>query len=177
MTSKLVTLIVVAALLGGCGAVRDSRVNPFNWFGGSRDVPASTPAATTEQSNALVPRNAGRRGLFSRPDEDYAGVLVERVTELSVEPTLGGAIIRVTGVASRLGAYGVRLTPANAEEVPENGILSYRLNVIYPEVATGAGTEAARQVVAARSLTREQLAGVSVIRIEADQNARETRRR
>lgn len=170
-----VTLAVLLAgtmTLAGCAAVRESRVNPFNWFGAAR----SEPVAPVENSNPLIPQ---RSGLFqrARAQEDvYLGRPFEQVTALTVEQVPGGAIIRATGLAARQGIYAVQLTPENDDEAAVDGVLTYRLEGIRPTRATPVGTVPTREVVAARRVSDQQLVGVRQIRVEGALNAQVTRR-
>ncbi|MCC5987248.1 MAG: hypothetical protein JJT95_06160 [Pararhodobacter sp.] len=77
----LVVLLAAALVLAGCGQVRDSRANPFNWFGGSSAGP---------QLGEIRPRDD------SRP-------LVAQVTALSVEPTSSGALVSAEGLVPTPG--------------------------------------------------------------------------
>ncbi len=171
---KTLTLLLVSSLaLGACGTVRDSRINPFNWFGPARSEPVT---ATEVSTNPLIPRSSG---LFSRPllsEVTYAGQPFQQVTDLTVERVPGGAIIRATGLAERQGIYAVQLTPENLEERPVEGVLTYRLEGVTPERATPVGTPPTREVTAARRLTNQQLAGVRTIRVEGQLNALVARR-
>lgn len=171
---KTLTLFAVLTLsLSACGAIRDSRVNPFNWFGQSRSVATTAP----EQTNPLIPK---RGGFFSRggaEEEIYVGRPFEQITDLTVERIPGGAIIRATGLAARQGIYSVQLTPQNEEEEPVDGVLTYRLEGVRPKANTPVGTVPTREVIAGRKLTDQQLRNVRVIRVEGTLNAQETRRR
>ncbi|APE43266.1 hypothetical protein BOO69_07425 [Sulfitobacter alexandrii] len=171
---KTLTLFAALSLtLSACGAIRDSRVNPFNWFGQSRSVATTAP----ESTNPLIPRS---NGFFSRGranEEIYLGRPFEQVTDLTVERVPGGAIIRATGLAARQGIYAVQLTPANEDEEPVNGVLTYRLEGVRPKANTPVGTVPTREVTAGRKLTDQQLRNVDVIRVEGALNAQETRRR
>lgn len=165
MRRVIPALLVATLTLSGCGAVRDSWVNPMNWFGRSR---AEAPPA--EGVNPLIPQ----RSKMSRPVAVYGGVPVESISELTAERTPGGAMIRVTGVATREGAYDVRLIPLGA---PEKGVLSYSLNVVYPNKKTDRAGAPARTVTAAIALTDQQLDGVKTIRVVGETNARSVKRR
>ena len=172
MRKTLPLLLATTLALGGCAAVRDSRVNPFNWFGQSR----SEPVATAQSTNPLIPRG---NSLFSlrRPAETvYEGLPFEQVTDLTIERVPGGAIIRATGLAARQGIYNVRLTPENEEELPVDGTLTYRLEGVRPAQPTPVGAIPTREVIAARRVTDQQLAGVSRIRVEGQLNAQVARR-
>lgn len=170
---KTVPLLLAATLaLTACAAVRESRVNPFNWFGGSE----SEPVEVVENTNPLIPRSGG---LFSRgtSDEDtYAGTPFEQVTNLTIERIPGGAIIRATGLAARQGIYQVQLTPENEEEAAVDGVLTYRLEGVRPTRPTPVGTKPTREVTAGRRVTDQQLRGVRQIRVEGQLNAQVSRR-
>ncbi len=167
-------LLISAFVLTGCGAVRDSRLNPFNWFGRSQEVPA---AQTTEETNPLIPSNQGVfTQLFRRNDGPDLTTPIETVTDVRVERVPGGAIIRATGVDNQQGAFNVELVPSNEDELPEDGTLIYTLERQKPSVRQNTGAAQTREVVVARFVTDNTLAGVSRIRVVAVQNAREVRR-
>ncbi len=169
MRKPLTLLLAGSIVLAGCGGWRDSRINPSNWFGSSE----VSEAPVSEDVNPLIPEKTGR-GLFDKPEAEDRTVLVAEVSELRIERTPVGAIIYVTGVASRQGAFDVELRPV-ANEDPS--ILEYDFRVVYPENATPVGSEFTRTLRAARSLTNEDLSGVRLIRVNGSSNARESRRR
>ena len=172
MRKTIILLLVSSLTLTACGTIRDSRVNPFNWFGQAR----SEPVEREENTNPLIPKG---NSLFSRPGREevvYVGRPFDQVTDLRVERVPGGAIIRATGLAARQGIYDVQLTPENEEEVPVEGVLTYRLEGIPPRRATPVGTPPTREVTAARRLTNQDLSGVRTIRVEGQRNALVVRR-
>ena len=171
MRKTIPLLLVASLLLSACATIRDSRVNPFNWFGQSRSERVERP----ESTNPLIPR---RGGLFSRDnrEEVYNGRPFEQVTDLTVERVPGGAILRATGLAARQGYYAVQLTPENEAEEPVDGVLTYRLEGVRPNKQTTVGTKPTREVIAARRLTDQQLRGVRQIRVEGQLNAQVARR-
>lgn len=174
MRKTITILAVTTVTLSACGAVRNSAVNPANWFGPSRSASVTAQEART---NPLIPT---RSGLFARAratEEVYIGRPFDQVTNLAVEPIPGGAIVRATGLAERQGIYAVQLTPQNDAEEPVNGVLTYRLEGIRPTENTAVGTTPTREVTAARKLTDQQLRGVSEIRVEGERNAQVTARR
>ena len=171
MRKSLSVLLVSTMVLTACG-LRESVVNPFNWFGRSQSEPIAVP----ENVNPLIPR---RSPLFSRrasDEDDYAGRPFEEIVDLKVERVPGGAIIRATGLAARQGRYEVRLTPATDDETPVDGVLTYRLEGVEPGFNTAAGTKPTREVTAGRKVTDQMLRGVNVIRVEGSLNARTARR-
>lgn len=173
MRIPLSVILATSLVLGGCATIRDSRVNPFNWFGTSESVPIEE----TENTNPLIPRGGG--GLFARAREEnavYQGTPFDQVTNVTVERIPGGAIIRATGLVERQGVYQVQLTPENDDELPVDGVLTYRLEGVRPARATPVGTRATREFTAGRQLTDQQLAVVRQIRVEGLRNAQVTRR-
>lgn len=172
MRISLCILLVASTTLGACGLVRDSALNPGNWFGRSTSEPVQTAAVT----NPLIPTSTG---LFARRNAEeavYLGRPFDEIVELRIERVQGGAIIRATGRAARQGLYEVQLTPANEEEAAVDGVLTYRLEGVEPGRATATGAAASREVTAARRVTDQQLAGVSSIRVEGLRNAQVVRR-
>lgn len=164
MRASVTGLLAAAVLLSGCATVRDSRINPVNWFGGAR-APAEAAQA---DGNALIPQ----RGALARPEESYEGAAIARVSDLVLEPLPGGAVLRATGVAERQGPYEVRLTPVQQE----GPVLVFRFDRLLPRQRTPAGPPRTREVTVATHLSELELDGVRAIRVEAAGNARELRR-
>lgn len=167
-------LLVAALSLGACGIVRNSALNPVNWFGRS----TSEAVATTDGApvNPLIPQSTGLFGKRGGDVETYAGKPFDEITDLTVERVSGGAVIRATGLAARQGIYSVRLTPITDDETPIDGVLTYRLEGVEPTKNTATGGPATREVTAARKITDQNLRGVKTIRVEGLRNARVTRR-
>ena len=171
MRISLSVLLVASMGLGACGVVSDSALNPTNWFGRSASVPVEEAS-----TNPLIP--AGQGGLFAgrrAQNELYIGTPFDEIVDLTVERIPGGAIVRATGLAARQGTYSVQLTPENEDELPVNGVLTYRLEGVAP-TNTAVGTPPTREVTAARKLTSQELRGVRSIRVEGLRNARVARR-
>ena len=173
---KLTILLLVGTMtLAACS----TRLNPINWFGQGRSERVQAPSEV-EEVNPLIPdRDRGRINLFRARDDDeeYPGGPIDQVSSLVIERVPGGAVIRTSGVADYQGAYGARLFPAHEDEIPVDGVLTYRLEVIRPDRARVGGPERLRTVTVARRLTDNQLANVSTIRIEGLQNAQSSQRR
>ncbi|MFY0595772.1 MAG: hypothetical protein JXQ85_05015 [Cognatishimia sp.] len=170
MRRTLGILLVSSIALTSCGRVAESRLNPFNWFGRAEkvDVPQ-------EKVNPLIPQK--RQSIFERRGADeYPGTVVLTINDVKIERVSGGAIIRVLGTAQTQGAFETRLTPENDEELPVDGVLTYRLEAIQP---TGfrQGPERSREINIARFRTTQDLNGVRTIRIVGQNNAMQVRRR
>ncbi|MEM6941896.1 MAG: hypothetical protein AAF943_17745 [Pseudomonadota bacterium] len=164
--------LAITLVLVGCATIRESRVNPLNWFGNAR----SEPLREAENTNPLIPRGGGLFARARAENEVYQGAPLDQITNLTIERIPGGAIIRATGVAARQGIYEVQLTPENDDELPVDGVLTYRLEGVLPEQATPQGTQPTREVTAARRLTDQDLQAVRQIRVEGRRNALVSRR-
>lgn len=168
MIRSISVLLISGMVLSGCGSVRDSGLNPFNWFG--RSAPSTVDADANV--NPLIPRK--RRSLV-RPEKTYQGRPVGDVTDVTVERIPGGAIIRATGIADRQGPYEVQLTKDDAGS--SGNTMSYVFNVVTARGAAAGGSAASRRVTVATYLTEKELAGIRRIRVSGARNARESTRR
>jgi hypothetical protein len=168
-----ITTIAVLGLTLSLSACASS-LNPFNW--GSGEAPPSADATALSSTNPLIPTGGG---LFNRSAPEvipYLGTPVDQVTELVVERTPGGVIIRATGRANRPGVFAARLSPVTEGEVPIDGVLSYRLEAIKPGSSSAPVSGLAQDFTVARALTVQQLASVNTIRVESATNALVSRR-
>jgi hypothetical protein len=190
----VVSVLVISTMtLAGCSGLRDSRANPANWFGQSKSerlVESSTPPAPGDRqtgnplieepearrSNAIRQSAVDRSGLLSRPDREeiYEGSLIDEVTALRVARVPTGAIIRVTGLPQREGAFDVRLIQVNPDG-PVNGVMEYTLNAYQP-VNTRQGSVRTREVEVGTFLSNKDLEQITEIRIVAERNQRSTTR-
>lgn len=170
MRKLVLASLVVTTSLAGCATVRDSRANPFNWFGGS-DAAAADVTPNTDTVNTLIPQ---RRSFFDRaPAPPYPGTLVQQVTELNARQVPGGAVVEVTGIFRSVASFDVRLVEVPTED---ETTLSYEMRAIQPQAGEGQGTPRVRTVTAAIRLTNQQLAGITTIRVISQGNTRTTTR-
>lgn len=171
MQRPLILCLVAAVALSACG-FGGSRLNPLNWFGKSREVAV---AETAGPVNPLIPKG---RSILARPDPVDFSVPIDQISDLVIEPTPSGAIIRATGIAARQGAFDARLVPDNADLLPdESGTLTFSYRVLYPRWSTPVGSAHSRTINEAYSISKNDLARIRTVRVEAAQNARESRRR
>jgi hypothetical protein len=153
MKTPLLAALAAVLVLGSCGTVRESRLNPFNWFGRS-----------TEQAGAAVVPGATSDG--REP--------VAQVTDLAVEVTAGGAIIRATGLPPSQGHWNGALVREPTEAADE---LRFRFVVARPPLQRPAGTPQSREVTVATYLSDIRLEQIRRITVAGAQNARTTTRR
>ncbi len=151
MHKPLLAALAMVLALGACGSMRESRMNPMNWFG-------------RESTETLAPRG-GWGGEVDRR------ALVPVVTELDVIQTTGGALVRASGVTDTQGWWDVALRPTN-EGRPVDGVLIYEFVVAAPRTQTGIVSEASRTVTAGVKLSNSRLAGVRSILVRGANNQR-----
>jgi len=173
----LVALLVISSLtLAGCSGWRDSRVNPGNWFGNSSSKRVARTAPAEAEVNPLIPEQRPSIFRLKSDEETYEGTPVQSITSLSVERSSGGAIIRVTGLPLRQGAFDVRLNPLNGQEDEAvNGVLAYRLEALQP-TNTPQGPQQTRRVNAARYVSDQVLRDVTQIQVRGVGNVLTSRR-
>lgn len=195
MRFSLVVLLVATMLLPACGgSLRDSRINPANWFGRSTSVETEpgtvrtadgrveevNPLIGERRQSKMIPSNRkvhnDSGSIFDRGKKEaiYEGTRVDRVTDLAVERTSTGAIVRVTGVSARQGAFDVRLLPVGDGE-PVDGVMTYELLALQP-INTAVGPEHTRRIQAAQPLSVNDLEKIRTIRVIARHNTIQTTR-
>ncbi|MFN3824122.1 MAG: hypothetical protein ACK4RN_09105 [Pseudorhodobacter sp.] len=150
MKKPLMAGIAATLILGGCG-FGASRLNPFNWFGGSSET------ATTAIAEA-------------RPQD--ARLLVAEVTDLVVERNQNGAIIRATGLPPTQGFWEAELVPRPVED----GVLVYDFRVFPPVTRANVSTPRSRQITVGAYLSNIRLQDIRQITVQGSGNARTTRR-
>ncbi len=155
MIRPLLASAVVVFSLSGCDSVRESRVNPFNWFGQS-------------QEETLAPRTGWRRELDNR-------ALVAQVSDMAVERFPGGAIIRAEGITPTQGWWDAELVAEN-DGRPVDGVLTYDFRIAAPRTETRVSTPQSRSVSAAVRISDRRLEGVRMIVVRGAENARSVRR-
>ena len=168
MKKTLGILLISALVLSACGRVRDSAVNPFNWFGSSETVETDA-----EEVNPLSP--VKKNSILDREEGPYAGTLVADLTTLKIERVSGGAIIRVKGIASTQGAFDVRMQPENDDHEPVKGVLTYTLLAVQPP-GFRQGPAQSREITAAVFRTDQELANVRTIRVVGANKTLQSRR-
>lgn len=133
--------------------MRDSRMNPLNWFGASRE-------------------EASRLGPIAREIDNR--LLVAQVTALAVERTSSGAIVRAEGLTPTQGWWDAELLPES--RFPVDGVMTYRFVVSAPREATRVSTPQSRSISVATTLSVAELEMISRIVVEGAQNSRSVRR-
>lgn len=143
-----VTLVVA---LAGCGGLRESKLNPFNWF----------------------KRSEVRAAVVVPEDPSDPRPLVEAVLDLKVEPIPGGAIVRARGLPPTQGWWDAELV---LKPVDETGVLVYEFRLSPPDRPTDVNIPRSREVDVAIYVSDYKLEFVSEIIVQGASNARSARR-
>ncbi len=144
------TLAGAGLVLGGCGRVRDSRFNPFNWFGRDREEEVETVDVLAD----------------NRP-------LVDQVLSLKIDPTPEGAIIRAIGLPQIQGYWEAELVEIDLED-PSTAVFEFR--VIPPLQGTRQGTQRSREIIAGQAISETRLSRTRSITVVGLRNRRTVRR-
>jgi hypothetical protein len=150
-------MVVLSLSLAGCGGVRESRFNPFNWF--SRSAPGP---ATLEPEGGYA--NTG----------DFRA-LVDEVTAMAVTRIPGGAIVNATGLPPTQAWWDAELVAEN-DGKPVDGVLTYRFVIAEPRGKARVSTPQSREVTAGKYLSDIALRDVSRIVVQGARNSRSSRR-
>ena len=151
---RLIVALTLLSFLSACAGVRDSRLNPFNWFGRDRE------------ERVKVVETVGP--IERRP-------LVAEVISLKVDRMPGGAIIHAVGLPVTQGHWDGELVPLNGE-MPDKGTLTYEFRLAPPPGPTRQGTPQSREVVVGLFVSDQTMLGVRSISVVAQQNRRNVRR-
>lgn len=155
MNRRSALTLTLAAVLAGCSGWGDSKLNPSNWFGGSRSGPGTT----------LEP-NQVEDGRF----------LVREIVEMSVSPTMAGAIVSAKALPPTQGYWQAELIPTNYGEPDDKGVMTYSFIVYPPLRQEPVSTPQSRWVTAAIFLSHHDLAEIRTIVVQGELNSRSSRR-
>jgi hypothetical protein len=153
MRRRVLLGLGAVALVASCGRIRESRLNPFNWFGGSR---RRERVADSRPVEAQDPRP-----------------LVAEVVSLNVDPYSSGAIVRAKGIPPSQGWWDAELV---ARPIDENGVLVYDFRVFPPVTETPTGTPMSREITVGISISTVKLDQINEIVVQGASNALSSRR-
>jgi hypothetical protein len=152
MRAQITGIVLILTLTAGCARLADSRINPFNWFGGGKDT-----------ETTLTPNDAG-------PVED-GRPLIDQVTSVRLDRAPGGAIITATGLPPTQGYYVAALLEP-AEGQGEEGVLVFNFRALPPPDQRRVSTERSREITVGEFISDQTLANTRAIRIQGSRNAR-----
>ncbi|MCU0903673.1 MAG: hypothetical protein MUE83_07335 [Tabrizicola sp.] len=144
-------ILGLGLVLAGCAGLRESKLNPRNWF--RKSEPRETIVLPKEEADA--------RGL------------VETVLSMSVEPIPGGAIVRARGQTPTQGYWQAELVP---QPLTEDGSLVYEFRIFPPPGKADVNTPQSRQVDVAIYISNVKLENLREIVVQGATNARSSRR-
>jgi len=154
MLKRIFLLIIVSLIVTSCARVRDSRINPFNWFGNDR-----SQAIQVDKTVVVDYRN-----------------MVDQVTSLSVDRQPGGAIVRARGLPQTQGFWNAELVALNDGKAVK-GTLSFEFRVAPPVPGDDAiSTPQSREIIVGLYLSDFKLEDVRRIEVIGAQNRRSVRR-
>ena len=149
--SRRLFVLGLAAALAGCAGVRQSKLNPFNWF-----------------------KKSEARETIVLPDEKAdPRPLVDTVLSLAVEPIPGGAVVRARGVSPTQGWWDAELVP---QDLDDKGVLVYEFRLLPPTKRADVSTQQSREVDVAIYISDVKLENVREIVVQGATNARVSRR-
>lgn len=153
--TRLIAALTLVAFVAGCGGLRDSRINPFNWFSKDKE---ERIAVDTDAAAEVDPRG-----------------LVREISSLKVDRAPGGAIISAYGLPPTQGYWEAELLPLN-DEIPDKGTLVYEFRLMAPTSPQQVVNVASREVLAGLFVSEQTLIGVRRIEVRAALNKRSVRR-
>ncbi|MBF9029781.1 hypothetical protein HKCCE3408_05185 [Rhodobacterales bacterium HKCCE3408] len=127
-------------------AACESRLNPFNWFGGPREERIDVAEQQAEPADP-------------RP-------LIDQVIDLDLTRLPTGAVVSAIGLPPRQGFWEADLV----ERSREDGILILEFRVFEPPVQTRQGSQRSREVLAGTALSNQDLAQIRQIVVEGARN-------
>lgn len=149
MRKPLIVVLALTLALGACGRIRDSRLNPFNWF----EARATQVERVEPQADATA---ADERALMAQ------------VTHVTFDPYPGGVILRATGLPPTQGWWSAELV---ARPLDEDGVQVYDFRVFAPPGAPDVGPARSREITAAVSIPDIRMAQIRRVVVQGASNA------
>jgi len=153
MTRPILALIALSLVLAGCSGIRNSRMNPLNWFGTSTEESRLGPITLETDNRALVPS----------------------VTSMSIERTSSGALVRAEAQMATQGWWDAALVAENNGR-PVNGVLTYRFVAAAPRSPVQTTTGRPQTLVVAAPVSEYLLEEITSITVLGATNSRSARR-
>lgn len=150
MTRALTLLTVLTLVLAACG---ESRLNPRTWFNRASAEPTLGPVRQTEDRRPLVPS----------------------ITELTIERTSTGAIVRAEALMPTAGYWDPELVADNNGRAVD-GVMTYRFVAARPRQPVTVQSPGPRTLVAAATLTVYDLETVREVVVIGAETTRRARR-
>lgn len=152
MNTPLIAALSAVLLLTACGSVRESRVNPMNWFGSGRAPDTLMPA-----TGYVTPENDPRP-------------LADQISGMHVERIPGGVIVRAIALQPTQGWWSAELVAQN-DARPVDGVLTLRFLLAPPPEASRVSTPRSREVTSAIYIPDARLGDTRQVVVQGARNA------
>lgn len=146
MKRTLLVALCAVLVVTGCARISDSRLNPFNWFGGAQREKRFELPTEAADDRALAPQ----------------------VLDLSVEPYSGGALVKAVAQTPDQGWWDAELV---ARPLDADGVLVYDLRMFPPLIETPVGPNTSRQITVVAAISSVMLDRVTKIVVQGEGNA------
>ncbi|MEP5758514.1 MAG: hypothetical protein ABJ327_04200 [Litoreibacter sp.] len=153
MSKSLLAALGLVVVVSACGTVRESRLNPFNWFGKDRNEAVAVDAAP----QTIVD---GR-------------TLVDQIVSLDIDRLPGGAIVRTVALPATQGFWDAQLIEVESEDPTA---LVYQFRVTPPLNRRAQSTQRSREIIAGAEISSARLESIRTITVIGRQNQRTIRR-
>ena len=150
---KSAVFVTAAVSLTACGSIRESRVNPMNWFNYERQEERLTPEGALETAKDIRP-------------------LISQVADMRIERAPGGAIVRATGLPQTQGFHTAELIEVETET---RGLLAFEFRVVPPRPGAPGGSAPSREITVGTFVSDIALQGITAIEVRGQDNVRRTR--
>jgi hypothetical protein len=151
MRIALPAALTAVLLSAACGQGGGSGWNPLNWFSSSARV-------ETMEAAPAVPGDPRPR--------------VDQVISMSVDPMVGGAIVRATGLPPTQGFWEADLVRAEDED----GLIVFDFLIIPPLTPQRVSTQPSREITAGAFVSNRDLATAREIIVRGERSSRTSRR-
>ena len=166
MRRQVIVSGLVLMLVTGCASIKESRINPLNWFGKSEPVTVLNDGTAATVLPSLAPRKGYPNFVDTRP-------LAPVISDVNVVKSASGAIITATATLPTLGYFDAELVRVASADA---SVAAYEFRLRPPTSAAPTGTAAQRRTTAAKPLSNEDPAGIRTIPIKGAAGARQVRR-
>ena len=151
---KSAMVITAAVSLTACESIRESRVNPGNWFNYERQEERLTPEGALEPAKDIRP-------------------LVAEVANMRIERAPGGAVVRATGLPQTQGFHTAELIEVETET---RGLLAFEFRVVPSRPGARVGSAPSREITVGKFVSDIALQSITAIEVRGQDNVRRTRR-
>lgn len=146
MKRTLLITLCAALAVSGCARLRDSKVNPTNWF----DI-------------------TYREKRFELPKESVdQRVLAPQVLDMVLEDYTGGLIVRAKARLPSQGWWDGELVP---RPIDEDGVLVFDFRIFPPVTETPVGPDQSREITVAASISSIKAATIRKVVVQAEGNS------